>query len=376
MSQNGKTHVDLSIGQNVVMAILGLTAAIVGCDRPAAVAQPQVPAAESPASTSEPRRNPAAPAATSQAAPRRKPSPSGNPLNAARAYGYLQEICAIGPRISGSPGMRQQLRLLREHFAKLGGNVRFQPFMAPNPRGGEKVQLVNMIVEWHPEKKERVLLCAHFDTRPLPDRDPSPSARREGTFIGANDGASGTALLMELGHLMRSLDIRYGVDFALFDGEEFVYDERDRYFLGSENFARMYVKEPPAHKYRWGVLLDMVGDADLQIYQEKISLSWRDTRPLVAQIWGTAQRIGVREFVAQPRHEVQDDHIPLRQIANIPTCDIIDFDYPAWHTTADVPQNCSGESMAKVGWVVLEWLKMQRPKESSAEGRESRARGS
>jgi hypothetical protein len=278
--------------------------------------------------------------------------------------------------MSGSPGMRQQLRLLRQHFAKLGGHVRFQQFMAPDPRGGPKVQLVNMVVEWHPEKKERVLLCAHFDTRPLPDRDPNPVQRRQGTFIGANDGASGVAVLMELGHLMRSIDIRYGVDFMFFDGEEFVFDDSDRYFLGSEHFAREYVKQPPEHKYRWGVLLDMVGDADLQIYQEKLSLSWRDTRPLVAQIWGAAQRIGVHEFVAQPRHLVQDDHIPLRQIAKIPTCDIIDFDYPAWHTIADTPDNCSGDSLAKVGWVVLEWLKMQGPGGSRAESQESRARGS
>jgi hypothetical protein len=376
MSRNGKTRVALAIGPNVVMAMLGIAAAIAGCGRPAAVAQSQSRAAESRASASDQRQRPGVATASSQALPRQSPSPSGNPLNAARAYGYLQEICAIGPRVSGSAGMKQQLRLLREHFAKLGGHVRFQPFMAPNPRGGEKVQLVNMIIEWHPEKKERVLLCAHFDTRPIPDRDPNPAARREGTFVGANDGASGAALLMELGHLMKSLDVRYGVDFVLFDGEEFVYNERDPYFLGSENFARMYVKEPPEHKYRWGVLLDMVGDADLQIYQERLSVSWRDTRPLVAQIWGTAQRLGVHEFVAQPKHTVQDDHLPLRQIAKIPTCDVIDFDYPAWHTTADVPQNCSGESLAKVGWVLLEWLKMQGRGESRAESQESRASGS
>jgi hypothetical protein len=158
---------------------------------------------------------------------------------------------------------------------------------------------------------------------------------------------------------MRSLDIRYGVDFVLFDAEEFVYDDRDEYFLGSQYFARQYAHKPPAHKYRWGVLLDMVGDADLQIYQERHSTSWRDTMPLVAQIWGTAQRLGVREFIAQPKYEVQDDHLPLRLIAKIPTCDVIDFDYPAWHTTSDVPSQCSGESLVKVGWVIYEWLKSQ-----------------
>ena len=91
---------------------------------------------------------------------------------------------------------------------------------------------------------------------------------------------------------MTALDVRYGVDFVLFDGEEFVYDERDRYFLGSEHFARMYVKEPPEHKYRWGVLLDMVGDADLQIYQERLSVSWRDTRPLVSANLGHGAAAG------------------------------------------------------------------------------------
>lgn len=357
------------------MATLGLSAAISGCGRPAAVAQSQRRAAESPSVNSQ-SRGASTSAATSRAATSGRESPSGNPLNAGRAYSYLQEVCAIGPRISGSPGMRQQVRLVREHFAKLGGQVRFQQFTAQDPRGGQNVPMVNTIIEWHPEKKDRILLCAHYDTRPLPDRDPDPANRRQGTFIGANDGASGVAVLMELAHLMPALDSRYGVDFVLFDGEEFVYDDSDRYFLGSEHFARDYVKERPAHKYRWGVLLDMVGDADLQIYQERFSVSWRDTRPLVAQIWGTAQRLGVREFVAQVRHEVQDDHIPLRQIAKIPTCDIIDFDFPAWHTTADVPQICSGESLAKVGWVVLEWLKMQGPAEPRAESQESRASGS
>jgi glutaminyl-peptide cyclotransferase len=352
MSESGeKTRVDFSGAAIGLFAMLGFAAAIAGCARPAAVAQPLAGESRQSARTSR---------AASESSLGENTSRPGNPLNAERAYGYLKEICAIGPRISGSPGMRQQLRLLRQHFAKLGGHVQFQQFMAPDPRGGAKVHMVNLIVEWRPEKKERILLCAHFDTRPLPDRDPNPVERRQGTFLGANDGASGVAVLMELAHLMPAIDVRYGVDFVLFDGEEFVYDDSDRYFLGSEHFARQYVKEPPAHTYRWGVLLDMVGDADLQIYQEKLSVSWRDTRPLVAQIWGTAQRIGVVEFVAQPRHLVQDDHIPLRQIAKIPTCDVIDFDYPAWHTTADTPENCSGASLAKVGWVMLEWLKMQK----------------
>ena len=154
------------------------------------------------------------------------------------------------------------------------------------------------------------------------------------------------------------MDSKYGVDFVLFDGEELVYDEqRDPYFLGSTWFARQYAAKPPEHKYRWGVVLDMVGDADLQIYQEQHSVTWRNTRPLVNEIWETAERLGVEEFIPRAGYEVQDDHLPLRNIAKIPTCDIIDFDYPAWHTEDDTPQRCSGASLAKVGWVVYEWLK-------------------
>ena len=144
----------------------------------------------------------------------------------------------------------------------------------------------------------------------------------------------------------------------LFDGEELVYvDGRDPYFVGSEYFAKQYKKNPPPYRYRWGVLLDMIGDRDLQIYQERQSAAWRDTRPLVQQIWATAHALGVDEFIPRAKYHVRDDHVPLRNIANIPTCNIIDFDYPAWHTEADVPRQCSGTSLAKVGWVVLEWLR-------------------
>jgi hypothetical protein len=286
-------------------------------------------------------------------------TPTGNPLNAERAYIYLNQICAIGPRPSGSNGMREQLRLLRKHFADLGGQVSFQQFTAPNPLGGQRVPMANLIVQWHPERKERILLCAHYDTRPLPDRDPDPNQALRGVFVGANDGASGVAVLMELAHLVKALDIPYGVDFACFDGEEFVFDDSGKYFLGSEHFANEYVRQPPPYKYLWGVLLDMVGDKNLQIYQERHSAKWPDTQPLVAQIWSTAQRLGVKEFIARPKYEVLDDHMSLRHIAKIPTCDVIDFDYPAWHTTQDVAAQCSGESLVKVGWVVYEWLKGQ-----------------
>lgn len=287
----------------------------------------------------------------------------GNPLQADRAYEYLKEVCAIGPRIAATPGMHKQQELIRMHFEKLGGKVRMQEFDARHPVTGERLKLANMIVEWHPEATERIILCCHYDTRPYPDRDPDP-AKRRAPFIGANDGGSGVALLMEMGHHMANLKCKYGIDFVFFDGEELVYDDevrRDPYFLGSEHFARDYVVNPPKHRYRCAVLFDMVGDKNLQIYREAHGMQWPDTRPMVLDIWKVAGSLGVSEFKNVTKYEIRDDHLALRNIAKIPACDIIDFEYPTarvnyWHTTMDVPENCSGESMAKVGYVIYEWL--------------------
>jgi hypothetical protein len=276
------------------------------------------------------------------------------PFDGRRAYEYLNELCALGPRPSGSPGMQAQQELLGAHFKKLGGKVRLQKFRVRHPQTGAAVPMANLIVEWHPQRRERILLAAHYDTRPFPDRDPR---NPRGTFVGANDGASGTALLMELAERMAKLPGRLGVDFVLFDGEEFVFQEGDAYFIGSEYFASEYANQRHPYRYRYAVLLDLVGDADLQIYPDRRSMSWADTRPLVEQIWGTAERLGVKEFSLAQRYDILDDHIKLHDIAKIPSCDIIDFDYPAWHTEGDVPEACSALSLAKVGWVVQEWVK-------------------
>jgi glutaminyl-peptide cyclotransferase len=276
------------------------------------------------------------------------------PFNGERAYGYLKQLCDLGRRPSGSKGMAAQQKLLIEHFEKLGGKVELQKFSVRHPLNKTMVPMTNIIVRWQPEKTERILLCTHYDTLPYPMLD---KQNPRGTFVGANDGASGTALLMELAHDMGDLDIKYGVDFVLFDGEEFIFDPDGRYFIGSDHFARAYLKNRSKMRYRCGVLLDMVGDADLKILQEGYSMSWRDTRPLVIDIWSKARELGVREFVPRTGTKIRDDHLPLRNTAKIPCCDIIDFDYPPWHTEADTPDKCSALSLSKVGWVVHEWLK-------------------
>ena len=287
-----------------------------------------------------------------------------------RSYGYLKAICDFGNRKSGSAGMKKQQGLLEKHFTDLQAKVTFQRFKVKHPLNGKRVPMANLVVEWHPEAKKRILLCAHYDTRPFPDREIDPRNSR-GVFLGANDGASGTALLMELGNLMAQLPTEYGVDFVLFDGEELVYFDRTRnrdigdYFHGSTWFARQYRKHPPSHEYVAGVLFDMVADARLGIHQERFSMTWSQTRPLVKEIWSTAQRLGIREFIPRAKYEVRDDHLPLNRIAKIPVCDVIDFEYSDsrnrnWHTLGDTPEHCSADSLGKVGTVIVEWLSTKR----------------
>ncbi len=276
------------------------------------------------------------------------------PFNGTRAYEYLQAICDLGPRLSGSPAMIKQQEMLKQHFEKLGAKVTMQPFRIRHPVDGSAVEMANMLVEWQPEKKQRLLVGAHYDTRPRPDQDPVDP---RGLFLGANDGASGVALLMELGESVKNLDGKLGVDFVLFDGEEFIFNDRDPYFLGSTHFAEEYAARRGGPTYQAGVVLDMVGDKDLEIYQEGNSLDWPASRSVVNSIWATAKKLGVREFVPRLGPTVNDDHLPLCRKAKIPTCDVIDFEYPHWHKRGDTADKCSALSLAKVGWVIDQWLK-------------------
>ncbi|MGQ9762085.1 MAG: M28 family peptidase [Thermogutta sp.] len=277
------------------------------------------------------------------------------PVDGRRAYEYLETICKIGPRPSGSPGMTAQQELLAEHFQRLGAEVSLQRFTGVDPRNRAPVNMANFRARFFPEREERILLCAHYDTLPFPLRD---RINPRGRFVGANDGGSGVALLMELAHHLDKVPEELGIDIVFFDAEEFIFSEWDPYFQGSEFFARDYVETRPQRKWRYraAVLVDMTGDADLQIYQERNSAWWKDSRWIVDGIWGTAKRLGVSEFVPQKKYEIRDDHLALHNIAGIPAVVLIDFDYPYWHTQEDTPDKCSPLSLAKVGWVLLEWL--------------------
>jgi len=291
----------------------------------------------------------------------RAPAADAVEFSGERAMRHLEAICNLGPRPSGSAAMDRQRALVARHFRAAGATVTGQAFQIRDRRTGAPVHVENLLVTWHPDRTERIILAAHYDTRPFPDRDPVDP---EGVFLGANDGASGVAVLMELAAAMPELPGPVGVDFVLFDAEEYVIHPRDPYFIGSSYFARQYAADRRAgrlpYAYRAGVLLDMVADRDLEIWQEQHSVDWPDTKPVVDSIWDVARRLEVREFVPRPKHAVQDDHLPMRMIGGIPTCNVIDFDYPQWHTTADTPAQCAAESLSAVGRVMLAWLREQR----------------
>ena len=252
------------------------------------------------------------------------------PFDGGRAYEYLEEICALGPRMSGSTGMQAQQKLLAEHFQKLGGTVRVSGVSraAPVGRLGRADGQPDRPLSSRSQAADPALCALRHASLSRPR--PQQSARH---VLGANDGGSGVAVLMELAHKLADLPGRLGVDFVLFDGEELVFREQDPYFYGSQHFAEQYVANPPDYRYRWGVLLDMVGDADLQIYEERRQ-RWSGATP---SRWskpsGTRPGgLGVREFIPQKGHEIRDDHWrcttrPRFRLATSSTSII-----PAWHT--------------------------------------------
>ena len=297
-------------------------------------------------------------------APESQAAEAGADFNREYAFNHLKAICAIGPRISASQGMAKQQAMLEKHFEALGAQVGYQNFNVNNPATGQPAALSNLVVRFHPERTIRLMVCCHYDTRPFPDRD---EVNPQGVFIGANDGASGAAFLCELGRHIPNMEGPVGFDFVFFDGEEFVYDVagRDPMFLGSQHFAQQYQAGNWDVRYPFAVLVDMIGDKDLQLKMEVNSLNM--ARNLTQMIWSIAKDLKVREFRAVKGHIIKDDHLPLNQIAKIPTCDIIDFDYPKpgmrnkyWHTTQDIVENCSADSLGKVGKVMLEWSRQMQ----------------
>jgi hypothetical protein len=281
------------------------------------------------------------------------PEVAAVPFDGKRAMGYLESICAIGPRMSGTPAMVKQQQLIRGHFEKLDLKVREQTFSARQDSQKQAVPMTNLIISFLPDKNRRIILCSHYDTRPIADQENDPRKWRD-PFVSANDGGSGVAFLMELAHHLGSLKLSVGVDFVFFDGEEYIFEpKRDKYFFGSKHFASEWKKNKRQPAYVAAVLLDMIAGKNAKFPVE--GYSWLNHRDLCLDIWRTAAEVRATAFKDELGDRVMDDHLAL-QNAGIPALDIIDFAYPHWHRLSDRPENCSPEPMLQLAKVLATWM--------------------
>ncbi len=274
-------------------------------------------------------------------------------IDAKRTMGYLTDICAIGPRQSATDGMKKQQDLIKAHFTKLGADVQMQEFKGKQISQPKAVDMANMIISWQPKSKKRVIICSHYDTRPIADQEKDPKNWTK-PFVSANDGGSGVALMMELGNHIKKLKLEVGVDFVLFDGEEYIFNsETDQYFFGSKHFADKWVKDGKQPQYEGAVLLDMIAGKNPKFPVEGYSLD--KAQPLALKIWDIAKKQGCNAFLQKKGDYVQDDHLALQKVG-IPAIDIIDFSYPHWHRLTDTPASCDPSGIEQVTRVLSIWV--------------------
>ncbi len=236
-------------------------------------------------------------------------------------------------------------------MGKFSRHVTTQPFLFRDPDTKNTLTLTNIIASFpstnHADQK--VLLAAHWDTRPRAERDPIFEERNK-PITGANDGASGVAVLLELSRVLSEHPPPVSIDIVLFDGEDYGKSgARDHYLLGSKHFA----SNTTPQKYQWGVLLDMVGDKNVRFKKE--GYSYKMLPDLVNRIWKRARNLNLTAFDNAIDREIYDDHYPLIQIGipiiDIIHTDLIDNDY--WHTSGDTVDKCSPESLEMVGHLLM-----------------------
>ncbi len=259
----------------------------------------------------------------------------------------MKKQVEFGPRIPNSASHKTCLLYLDSLLNIYGDTTVTQNFNAMGY--GETLHLSNIIARFNPKKGNRLLIGAHWDSRPYCDRDKSPKNRLK-PLPGANDGASGVAVLLEIAQVISKWRVKPPVDIVLFDGEDYGKEgDNDMYLLGSKYLAEHDILHPTAM-----ILLDMVGDKDLKIYQEGFSEKF--SHKLNTEFFNIATRIYPKIFIDTVKYSMLDDHIPFIK-TGIPAIDIIDFDYPYWHTIQDTPDKCSENSLKIIGDVLLKFLK-------------------
>lgn len=271
-----------------------------------------------------------------------------------KAWDHLTKQVEFGPRFPGSSGHRNTAQYLIKELEKTCDKVYTQDFQHRWSMNNKVVRMRNIIGEYNWGKAPvNVLLLAHWDTRPTADMEPNSSRSRQ-PILGANDGASGVAVLLELMRVLKENKTPVGIMILLTDGEDLGPD-LDEMFLGATHFSHNL----PTPRPDYGILLDMVGDKDLRIPVELNSKV--ASGEVVDAFYAHAKAIGMAETFPKTDGEyISDDHIPIIQ-AGIPTIDLIDFTYEPWHTLEDTVDKCSPESLEKVGRTLESWLLKPKP---------------
>ena len=317
--------------------------------------------------------------------------PLGPAFNADSAYAFCEAQCAFGPRVMNSAAHDQCEQWIVSKFQSYGLSVTTQKTTLKG-YDGTPLHATNIVASYRPELTERILLCAHWDSRPWADNDPDPANHRT-PVLAANDGASGVAVMLEIARLLSlqftddslqmitsaadtstvnrkpsTVNNNLGVDFVCFDAEDWgvpqwsdATDTGDSWALGAQYWAAHPHVE--GYKARFGILLDMVGGEGAQFYQEGMSMQYASA--VVTKVWRAAQVVGFGSlFPMQKGSNITDDHLPVNTVAHIPCIDIIPY-YPdcaqssfgpTWHTVSDDMSHISRNTLQAVGQTIIQVL--------------------
>lgn len=265
-----------------------------------------------------------------------------------KAYAYVRRQLEFGPRVPGTDGHRRAGDWLAATLRASADTVIEQRWIHVTARG-DSLPMRNILARFRPGSADRILYVAHWDTRPVAERE--PDVQRRGLPIpGANDGASGTAVLLALAEALAASPPATGVDLLLVDGEDYGdFDRNQDVLIGSTWFAA-HLPTPGYHPL-YGVVWDMVGDADLRIYHEVNSV--QAAPEVVSRVWDAAAELGYADvFVPESKYAINDDHMPLLR-AGLRVIDVIDFDFPHHHRLSDDLSTVSARSLQVVGDLAL-----------------------
>lgn len=275
-----------------------------------------------------------------------------------RAFALLKSQVDFGPRYAGVPGHAATADFIVARLKPYADSVTTQGFK--QVVAGKRLELRNIIARFNATAPHCILLAAHWDTRPMADMEVDP-AKRATPIFGANDGASGVAVLLELARMFAKRKPDVGVIMVFFDGEDYTANppSSENMFLGSKYYAA-HLDSKTRQSIRYGILLDMVGDKDLLIHQE--ALSYEAAPGVVSEVWAVAKSLGyAKQFPPSVKYSVSDDHVPLIA-AGVKCIDVIDFDYAYWHTVDDTVDKCSPDSLKVVGDVVARVVYQEKPR--------------